>query len=74
LSLLYTKRAGRGTVYAIFIVRQVIEKAKEKRIHLHFHFIHFKAAFDTVWISALWKMLKVICVEPVDHKYNQIDV
>jgi hypothetical protein len=59
----YGFRSGRGTVDAIFIVRQIIEKAKEKKIPLHFHFIDFKAAFDTVWRTALWKMLKVIGIE-----------
>ena len=24
---------------------------------MHFHFIDFKAAFDTIWREALWKML-----------------
>jgi hypothetical protein len=60
----YGFRAGRGTVDAIFIVRQIIEKAKEKRIPLHLHFIDFKAAFNTIWRSALWKMLKAIGVNP----------
>ena len=56
----YGFRPGRGTVDAIFIVRQIIEKARERKIPLHFHFIDFKAAFDTIWRSALWKMLKSI--------------
>ena len=44
-------RPGRGTVDAIFIVRQVIEKAQEHRVQLHFNFVDFKAGFDTVWTS-----------------------
>ena len=47
----YGFRAGRGTVDAIFIVCQIIEKAKEK------------LTFDNVWRTALWKMLKVSGVE-----------
>ena len=43
-------RPGRGTTDAIFIIRQLIEKAKEHQIPLHFHFIDFKAAFDTIYI------------------------
>ena len=35
----------------------MIEKAKEHQIPLHFHFIDFKGAFDTMWREALWKML-----------------
>ena len=46
-------RPGRGTVDAIFIVRQVIEKAKEHHVPLHFNFVDFKAAFDAVWRKAL---------------------
>ena len=58
----YGFRPGRGTVDAIFIVRQIMEKAKERRISLHFNFIDFKAAFDTIWRKALWKMLRSIGV------------
>ena len=58
----YGFRPGRGTVDAIFIVRQIMEKAKERKIDLHFNFIDFKAAFDTVWRKALWKMLRSIGV------------
>ena len=60
----YGFRPGRGTVDAIFILRQIIEKAKEKNIPIHFHFIDFKAAFDTIWRNALWKMLEGIGVNP----------
>ena len=48
---------GRGTIDAIFIVRQIIEKAREHQVPLHIHFIDFKAAFDTIWREALWKMM-----------------
>jgi len=47
-----------GTVDAIFIFRQIIEKKKYQS------FIDFKAAFDTVWRKALWKMFKVVGVNP----------
>lgn len=60
----YGFRPGRGTTDAIFIARQIIEKANERKIPLHFHFIDFKSAFDTVWRKALWKMLKKIGVDP----------
>ena len=49
-------RPGRGTVDTIFITCQIIEKAREKNILVHFHFM---AAFDTIWRNAL-KMLNVI--------------
>ena len=71
-------RPGRGTVDAIFIVRQIIEKAKEHQVPLHFNFIDFKAAFDTIWRKALWKMLLAIGVDPkivriVEELYNNTE-
>ena len=60
-------RQGRGTVDAIFIIRQVIEKAKEHKVPLHFNFVDFKAAFDTIWRKALWKMLRSIGIAPKNY-------
>ena len=54
---------NRGTVDAIFIVRHIIEKAKERKVNLHFNFIDFKSAFDTIWRKALWKMLAHIGID-----------
>ena len=54
----------RGTVIAIFVARQIIEKAKEHQIPIHFNFIDFKAAFDTIWRKALWKMMLEIGIDP----------
>ena len=56
----YGFRRGRGTIDVILIVRQIMQKAKDRKIDLHFNFIDFKAAFDTVWRKALWKMLRSI--------------
>jgi len=71
-------RPGRGTVDAIFIVRQIIEKAKEHQVPLHFNFVDFKAAFDTVWRKALWKMMLAIGVDPklvriIESLYNDTE-
>ena len=55
-------RPKRGTTDAIFIARQILEKAKERGIDIHFNFVDFKSAFDTVWREALWKMLKAVGV------------
>ena len=63
-----------GTVDAIFIVRQILEKAKEKKVPIHFHFIDFHAAFDTVWRSALWKMLKYIGGQPQNSQHIEVYV
>ena len=44
---------GQGTVEAIFIVKQVIEKAQEHRVTLHFNFVELKPALDTLTRKAL---------------------
>ena len=49
-------RSARGTTDAVFVVRQIIEKATERRIPIHWNFVDFKAAFDTIWREALWKL------------------
>ena len=46
-------------------VTKIPEKAKERRIALHWNFVDFKAAFDTIWREALWKCLRSIGVEKV---------
>ncbi len=71
-------RPGRGTVDAIFIVRQIIEKAREHQVPLHFNFVDFKAAFDTVWRKALWKMMIAIGIDPkivriIESLYNDTE-
>ena len=39
-----------------------MQKSKERGLFLHFHFIDFKSAFDTIWRKALWKMMLKISV------------
>ena len=60
----YGFRKNRGTEDAIFIVQQIMEKTNEHQVPLHLDFFYFKAAFDTIWIGALWKMLRSIGVDP----------
>ena len=36
-------RPNRGTTDAIFIVRQIMEKAKERGVNIHLNFLDFKA-------------------------------
>ena len=57
-------RPGKGTTDAKFILRQIIEKAKEYRVPLHFNFVDLKAALDTIWREALWKMLHQTGIPP----------
>jgi len=51
-------------VGAIYIVRQILEKSRKRNVPVHLHFIDFKAAFDTIWRKALWKMLRAIGIDP----------
>ena len=62
-------RPGRGTIYAIFIIRHIIENAREHQVPLHIHFIDFKDAFDTIWRKSLWKMMIQL---GIPHKYVAI--
>ena len=58
----YGFRPNRGTTDAIFVVRQLMQKSKERNLNLHYHFIDFKSAFDTIWRQALWRMMARIGV------------
>ena len=58
----YGFRPNRGTTDAIFVVRQLMQKSKERNLNLHYHFIDFKRAFDTIWRQALWRMMARIGV------------
>ena len=55
-------RPERGTIDVIFIVKQIIEKAKEHKVPLDLNFLEFKADFDTLWKKGLWKMIIAIGV------------
>ena len=67
---------GRGTTNIVRITRQLIEKEKEHQISLHFLFINFKAAFDTILREAFLKILFKICipnksVEAIKNLYDK---
>ena len=62
-------RPGKYTIDAIFIVRQIIERAREYQVPLNIHFIDFKAAFDTIWREELWKIMTQI---DIPQKYVAI--
>ena len=71
-------RKNRGTVDAIFIVRQIMEKANKHQILLHVNVVDFKAAFDNIWRGALWKMLRSIWVDPkitslIEAMYDMVE-
>ena len=46
-----------------YLFQEIFEKAKERRVPIHWNFVDFKAAFDTIWREALWKCLRSIGVE-----------
>src|SRR5580693_1009012 len=54
---------GRGTVDAIFIVRQVQEKFLAKKKELWMAFVDFEKAFDRVRTEVIWWALRVVGVE-----------
>ena len=71
-------RPSIGTVEAIFIIRRIIEKAKEHNLSLHFNIVDFKAVFDTVRRKALWKIMKNINIDPkivriIESLYNETE-
>ena len=48
---------GRGTIDGIFILRQMMEKCRKQRQHLHIAFIDFTKACDCVNRELLFKIL-----------------
>ena len=51
-------RAGRSTSDQLFNIRQILEKCKEYNIELHHLFVDFKAAYDSVIRSKLWRAME----------------
>ena len=71
-------RPGRGTRYAIFVIRQLMEKVRERKIPLHFNFIDFKSTFDTIWRNSSWKMIRPIgvntkIVDIIEYMYENTE-
>ena len=65
-------RPGQGTADAAFIVRQIMKKAKERKIALHFNLIDFKATFFVIWSKVLWKILRSIgVVKIIEQLYGK---
>ena len=56
-------RAGRSTVEQIFNSRVLIEKHLQHQRDLFHNFIDFKKAFDRVWHSGLWHVLRDFNIE-----------
>ena len=70
----YGFRPNRGTIDAIFFVRQLIQKSKERGISRHYHFLNFKSPFEIIWRKT-WKMMRPIgmCNRIIIEKINIIE-
>ena len=70
----FGSRKNRGTVDAVFVVRQITEKPKEHQVPLHFNYdnVDSKATFDNIWRGALWKTLKSI-TRLIEAMYDNVE-
>ena len=53
-----------------------MQKSRERGMKLHYHFVDFKSAFDTIWRKALWKMMYSIginskIIKIIESMYNK---
>jgi sorting nexin-29 len=55
-------RPGKSTSDVLFIIRQILEKAHESKIEIHFLFIDFKAAYDSVIRRQRYKVMNELGV------------
>jgi sorting nexin-29 len=53
----YGFRPGKRTTDALFIIQQILEKAQESETEIHFLFVDFKAAYDSVIRKQLYKLM-----------------
>lgn len=51
-------REDRSTTDQIFAIRQILEKCREFNVTTHHLFVDFKAAYDSVARSALWRAME----------------
>jgi hypothetical protein len=56
-------RPGKGTMDAIFIVKQLQEKHQAKGKKLHYEFVHLEKAFDSVPREVTWWALQKLGIE-----------
>lgn len=51
-------RVGRSTSDQLFNIRQILEKCKEYNVEIHQLFVDFRAAYDSVKRSKLWRVME----------------
>ena len=52
-------RAGRGCVDQIFTLKQIGEKAREKKCRVYVGFMDLEKAYDMINREALWEVLRM---------------
>ena len=50
-------RSGKGCIDQIFVLKQLVEKSREKRKELHVAFMDLQTAYDKVCRETLWRVL-----------------
>ena len=50
-------RSGSGCIDQILVLKQLVEKYREKRKKMHVAFIYLELAYDKVCREALWRVL-----------------
>ena len=53
-----------------------LAKNPQRDVKLNFISVDFKSTFDTIWIKALWKIMRIICIENkitsiIENVYNK---
>lgn len=51
-------KRGRGAVYQIFIIRNILEQANEWNATIYIHLMDFEKSFDPVHLDSLWVNMK----------------
>ena len=57
--LIYDEQGGGGCVDQIFTLKQIDEKAREKKCRVYVGFMHLETAYDIVNTEALWHIVRM---------------
>jgi len=56
-------RAGRSTIDQLFTLRRLAETYSEFSRYLHVCYVEFQKAFDSVWRTGLWRVMRFLAYE-----------